>query len=214
LSVAVKICGLSTPDTVEAAVEAGARHVGFVFFPKSPRFVTIEQAAQLARLVPAHVTRVGLFVDADDDLLRRTLDRVPLDMLQLHGGEAPDRVAAIRQRFGRPVMKAIRVGTAEDVTAAQRFIGSVDWLLFDAHPPKREGALPGGNGEAFDWTLLAGRHWPVPWMLSGGLNVEVLARAVRVTGAPCVDVSSGVESAPGIKDIGMIREFVSRASAL
>ncbi|HTH98660.1 MAG TPA: phosphoribosylanthranilate isomerase [Stellaceae bacterium] len=214
MSVAVKICGLSTADTVEAAVNAGADYVGFVFYPPSPRAVTIEQAVRLTALVPSHVGRVGLFVDPDDDLLRRVLDRVPLEILQLHGKEEPDRVRAIRQRFGRPVMKAIKVASAEDVTVATRYLDAADRLLFDAMPPKRDGALPGGNGESFDWTLLAGRHWPLPWMLSGGLNAAVLPQAVRVTGAPALDVSSGVETNPGIKDIGLIRDFIATARQL
>jgi phosphoribosylanthranilate isomerase len=191
-----KICGLSTARTVEAAVLGGAAYVGFVFYPPSPRAVTPELAAVLSASVPKRVQKVGL------------------DILQLHGQEEPERCRAIRARFGRPVMKAIRVGTAEDIAATGRYVGAVDRLLFDAHPPRRAGALPGGNGEAFDWTLLAGRQWPLPWMLSGGLNPAILGAAVRVTGAAAVDVSSGVESSPGIKDLALIRDFLERARSL
>jgi phosphoribosylanthranilate isomerase len=209
-----KICGLSTARTVEAAVLGGAAYVGFVFYPPSPRAVTPELAAVLSASVPKRVQKVGLVVDADDATLGRILDKVDLDILQLHGQEEPERCRAIRARFGRPVMKAIRVGTAEDIAATGRYVGAVDRLLFDAHPPRRAGALPGGNGEAFDWTLLAGRQWPLPWMLSGGLNPAILGAAVRVTGAAAVDVSSGVESSPGIKDLALIRDFLERARSL
>jgi phosphoribosylanthranilate isomerase len=214
MSVEVKICGLSTEKTVEAAVAGGARYVGFVFYPASPRAVTADQARILAGLVPPSVMKVGLFVDPDDALLHRTLDTLPLDILQLHGHEEPERCRAIRSQFKRQVMKAIRVGTAPDAAAAERYDGAVDRLLFDAHPPRRPNALPGGNGEVFDWTLLAGRHWPMPWMLSGGLNARVLAEAVRITGALTVDVSSGVETSPGVKDAILIREFLERARSV
>jgi phosphoribosylanthranilate isomerase len=143
-----------------------------------------------------------------------TLNLVPLDLLQLHGNEPPERCAALRERFRRPVMKAVSIATAEDVARAERWIGSVDLLLFDAKPPPRPDALPGGNGLPFDWRLLAGRSWPVPWMLSGGLNAGNLRDAVCATQAPAVDVSSGVEDSPGIKNAGMIREFLAVAKGL
>jgi len=137
-----------------------------------------------------------------------------LDMIQLHGMEPPERVAQIRERFRRPVMKAIRIGSAPDVELGQRYLGAADRLLFDAQPPKRPDALPGGNGEPFDWSLLAGRSWPLPWMLSGGLTLANIAQAVRITGAPAIDVSSGVETSPGIKDVGLIRDFIALARTL
>jgi phosphoribosylanthranilate isomerase len=214
MSLTVKICGLSTEETVEAAVAAGAGLVGFVFYPPSPRAVTPEQVARLVKPVPPTVTKVGLFVDPDDALLDRVLTLTGLDMIQLHGLEAPERVAQIRERFRRPVMKAIRVGSATDVVVAERYLQSADRLLFDAQPPKRPGALPGGNGEPFDWTLLAGRSWPLPWMLSGGLTIANLREAVQTTQAPAIDVSSGVETSPGIKDVGLIRDFIAAAKLL
>jgi phosphoribosylanthranilate isomerase len=214
MSVGVKICGLSTIETVEAAVEGGAAYVGFVFYPKSPRAVTAARAADLARLVPPRVRRCGLFVDADDATIERVLDAVPLDILQLHGREPPERCAALKERFRRPVMKAVGVATAEDLQRAGSWVGAVDWLLFDATPPRTPDALPGGNGLAFDWSLLMGRHWPVPWMLSGGLNAGNLRDALRATHAPAVDVSSGVETSPGIKDPALIREFLATAKTL
>ena len=213
MSVAVKICGLSTPDGVAAAVRHGARFVGFVFFPPSRRDVTPALAGALSALVPAGVTKVGLFVDADDDALAATLAGAPLDLLQFHGEESPERVAAVKRRFGKPVMKAIPVAAEVDLAVAARYFGVADRLLFDAKPPK-DAAVPGGNGLIFDWQLLGGRRWPLPWMLSGGLTVENLADAVRITHAQSVDVSSGVESAPGIKDLDKIGAFLARARAM
>ena len=213
MSLTIKICGLSTEETVEAAIGAGAGLVGFVFYPPSPRAVTPDQVARLVRRVPAAIGKVGLFVDPDDALLDRVLTATGLDMIQLHGLEPPERVAQIRERFRRPVMKAIRVGAAADVDVAQRYLDVADRLLFDAQPPKRPGALPGGNGEPFDWTLLAGRSWPLPWMLSGGLAIDNVAEALRTTRAPAIDVSSGVETSPGIKDVGLIRDFIATARA-
>ena len=175
--------------------------------------MTPERAGTLCAAVPAGVTRVGLFVDASDDAIAATLAAAPLDLLQFHGRESPERVAAAKRRFGRPVMKAIPLAGPEDLAFAESYLGSADRLLFDARPPRREGALPGGNGLAFDWQLLAGRRWSLPWMLSGGLDAGNLAEAVRVTGAPAVDVSSGVESAPGIKDPRRIAAFLAAARA-
>jgi len=214
MTLTVKICGLSTEETVDAAIGAGAGLVGFVFYPPSPRAVTPEQVARLVRPVPQSITKVGLFVDPDDAFLDRVLTLTGLDMIQLHGLEPPERVAQIRERFRRPVMKAIRVGSTADVEDAQRYLTSADRLLFDAQPPKRAGALPGGNGEPFDWSLLASRAWPLPWMLSGGLSIANVAEAVRTTGAPAIDLSSGVETSPGIKDAGLIREFIATARTL
>jgi phosphoribosylanthranilate isomerase len=208
MSVAAKICGLSTEAAVAAAVDGGAAYVGFVFYAPSPRAVTPERAAALCAAVPSGVWRVGLFVDADDAAIRAVLDAAPIDMLQFHGGESPDRVAEAKLRFHRPVMKAVPIAAAEDVLAADRYQEATDMLLFDAKPPRRVDALPGGNGLAFDWRLIAGRRWRRPWMLSGGLNAELLPEAVRLSGANAVDVSSGVERGPGDKDPDKIREFL------
>ncbi|MBU6505969.1 MAG: phosphoribosylanthranilate isomerase [Alphaproteobacteria bacterium] len=213
MSVASKICGLSTPDTVAAAVAGGARFVGFVFFPPSPRNLSPAQAGPLIRGVPAGVTRVGVFVDPDDDLLKRVLAAAPLDLVQLHGDETPERVAQIKQRFGKKTMKAIKVAGESDLDAAPRYYGVADWLMFDARPPKAA-TRPGGNALAFDWELLRARQWPLPWMLSGGLTPANVAEAVRIARATAVDVSSGVESAPGVKDPAKIRAFLAAVSAL
>ncbi len=202
----VKICGLSTPDTVAAAVAAGAAYVGFVFFAKSPRHLELGQAAALAAGVPPGICKVALTVDADDAALEALLAQVPVDMLQLHGSESPARVAEIKARFGLPVMKAVGVADADDLVALETYAKVADQILVDAKPvPGAE--LPGGNGVAFDWRLIAGRRWPVPWMLAGGLTPENVAEAVRLTGARQVDVSSGVERAPGVKDAGLISAF-------
>lgn len=208
-NVAVKICGLTAPDHVRAAADAGARYVGFVFFHKSPRHLGIDEAASLAQLVPAGVAKVALTVNSTDEELDRVVASVPLDMLQLHGKETPQRVSEVRDRFGLPVMKAIGIAEAEDLSAIDLYSEVADQLLIDAKPP-RTSELPGGNGLAFDWRLLAGRkYWRKPWMLAGGLTPDNVAEAIRMTGAKQVDVSSGVESAPGVKDTIKISEFVS-----
>jgi len=206
--VRAKICGLKTPETVEAAVTGGASHVGFVFFPRSPRAVEPQVAGRLAASLPETVTSVGVFVDPDDALLESVLADVPLGMLQLHGAETPERVAAVRARTGRPVMKAVAVSEPADLDRASEYLSVADWLLFDAKPPKDENALPGGNGLAFEWRLLHGVEIQAPWMLSGGLTPENVAEAVRVSGATHVDVSSGVEEAPGRKSAALIRDFL------
>ena len=211
MSVAAKICGLSSEAAVAAAVAGGAAYVGFVFYPPSPRAVSPARAAELCAAVPSGVQRVGLFVDAEDAAIRAVLDEAPIDMLQFHGHEGPDRIADAKLRFHRPVMKAIAIAAPEDVLAAGRYEEDADMLLFDATPPKRVDALPGGNGLAFDWRLIAGREWRRPWMLSGGLTAELLPEAVRISGATAVDVSSGVERRPGDKDPEKIREFLAAA---
>jgi phosphoribosylanthranilate isomerase len=206
----VKICGLREAAHVEAAVRAGAAYVGFVFFPKSPRAVTLAEAARLAAIVPPGVAKVALTVDADDATLDALLAEVPVDMLQLHGHESPDRVAAVKARFGLPVMKAVGVAEEADLAALDAYGRVADQILVDAKPAP--GAdLPGGNGLAFDWRLIAGRRWPVPWMLAGGLTAENVGEAIRLTGARQVDVSSGVESAPGFKDPVKIEDFLEAA---
>jgi phosphoribosylanthranilate isomerase len=210
--VRVKICGLTRPADVAAAVAAGASYVGFVFFEKSPRHLSLAAARALALEVPPGVVKVALTVDADDAALDALLARVPIDMLQLHGRESPERVAALRARHGLPVMKAVGVAAARDLAALDDYAEVADQLLVDAKPPP--GApLPGGNGLAFDWRLLTGRRWTRPWMLAGGLSPENVAEAVRRTGARQVDVSSGVESAPGEKDPARIRAFIDAAAA-
>ncbi|MDG3040937.1 phosphoribosylanthranilate isomerase [Roseicyclus marinus] len=207
MQTAIKFCGLTRPQDIKSAAEAGARYVGFVFFPKSPRNVTMDAARNLALEVPTGIAKVALTVDADDVALDALVAAVPLDMLQLHGHESPERVAQVRARYGLPVMKALGIATAEDLAQIDTFSEVADQLLIDAKPPK--GAdLPGGNGLSFDWRLLAGRkYWKKPWMLAGGLSPDNVAEAVRLTGARQVDVSSGVESAPGIKDAGRMMDF-------
>ena len=206
----VKICGLTRPEHVAVAAEAGAGYVGFVFFPKSPRHLSIEAARDLAIEVPIGVAKVGLVVSPTDAELDAILEAVPLDMIQLHGKETPERVAEVRARTGLPVMKAVGVAEAADLEQLPAYEAVADQILVDAKAPK--GAdLPGGNGLSFDWRLIAGREWSKPWMLAGGLTPENVAEAVRLTGAAQVDVSSGVESAPGVKDEGLIRAFIAAA---
>lgn len=215
MTIAAKICGLSDAEGLRAAVAAGAAFVGFVFYPPSPRAVTPVQARTLAAEVPAGVQKVGLFVDPDDALLDEVLAAVPLDLLQLHGQETPERVAEIARRTGLPVMKAIRVAKRADIDAAHAYEDVADRLLFDAKAPETMAdALPGGNGLVFDWNLLRDETWQRPWMLSGGLDADNVAEAVRISGAPSVDVSSGVETAPGAKDPAAIKAFLDAVKAL
>ena len=210
-----KICGINDATAMRTAVAAGARFVGLVFYPPSPRSLDPAAAADLAALVPDGITKVGLFVDPDDDFIDAVLDAVSLDMIQLHGSEPPERCQALRARTGLPVMKAIKVSTRDDIDAADAYIGSVDWLMFDAKAPADlAGALPGGNALTFDWTLLSDLTFPVPWMLAGGLDPDNVAESVRESGAAIVDVSSGVESAPGRKDPARIRAFLEATGTL
>jgi phosphoribosylanthranilate isomerase len=211
MTVETKICGLSTPETVDAAVAGRARWVGFVTYPRSPRHIATETLRALAARVPKTVGRVGLFVDPDDALLDERLMAGGLDLLQLHGSESPERVADIKRRTGKPVMKVIKVAEASDVERGIAAYAAVaDRLMFDT----AEGILPGGNAKAFDWTILSGRTVPLPWLLAGGLTPDNLAEAVRVTGARAVDVSSGVEASRGVKSVALIRAFLKRAAAL
>ncbi|MCZ6591189.1 MAG: phosphoribosylanthranilate isomerase [Alphaproteobacteria bacterium] len=215
MTVTAKICGINSAVAMQTAVANGAGFVGLVFYPQSPRSITPGTAATLAALVPDGVTKVGLFVDPDNALLTRVLDEVPLDLLQLHGNETVDRCANIRNRFGRPVMKVIKVAALDDVGAASDYCDAVDWLMFDAKAPSSmPDALPGGNALPFDWTLLAGWSWPVPWMLAGGLDADNVATAVTKSGALVVDVSSGVESVPGKKDPTEIERFLEAVADL
>lgn len=208
--IAAKICGLKTEDAVTTALAGGASHIGFVFFPRSPRHVDIAHAAHLAAPARGRAQIVALTVDADDTLLDAIIAGLKPDMLQVHGSETLERVAAIRARYGVPVMKAIKVATAEDLAPIAAFRPHVDWFLFDAKAPKtRADALPGGNGVAFDWRLIAGLDPGRPFMLSGGLDPMNVATALRLTGAAAVDVSSGVERAPGEKDPERIAAFLA-----
>lgn len=211
MEASVKICGLTTAAAVEAAAQAGAAYGGFVSFPKSPRHLELDAIAALAAGAPPSLCRVALSVNASDDHLA-ALVAAGVDMLQLHGAESPERVSEIRARFGLPVMKAVGVASPGDLPALDEYAAVADQLLVDAKPAP--GArLPGGMGVPFDWRLIAGRDWSVPWMLAGGLTPDNVAEAVRLTGARQVDVSSGVESAPGVKDPALIRAFVAAARA-
>jgi phosphoribosylanthranilate isomerase len=206
----VKICGLGRPSDVAASAAAGAAYVGFVFFEKSPRNVSFDVAHALALEVPMGIAKVALTVNADDATLDALVDSVPLDMLQLHGSESPERVAEVRARFGLPVMKAVGIADEGDLAGLNDYFQVSDQILIDAKPPK--GAdLPGGNGLSFDWRLIAERRWGIPWMLAGGLTPDNVAEAIRLTGAKQVDVSSGVESARGVKDASLIEQFISAA---
>lgn len=208
-----KICGLKDAESLNAAINAGAAYVGFVFFPKSPRNISIEDAAALAATVPPGVAKVALLVDPDDALLESITRAVPIDMIQLHGHESPARVSEIKALTGLPVMKAIGVSGPEDIAQIQTYGAVADQLLIDAKAPK--GAdLPGGNGLSFDWTLIANIRWPKPWMLAGGLTPENVALAIEKTRAKQVDVSSGVESAPGVKDAAKIRAFLNATNSI
>jgi len=209
MAVQVKICGLNDEDSIDAALEAGADFIGFVFFAKSPRAVTAEQAAELVQFVEG-VGKVGLFVDPDDSLLDEVNSHLRLDLLQFHGSETPERLAQVRDEYGVQVMKVIPVAAKEDLAAAEPFYDVVDWILFDAKPPKGSD-LPGGNAVSFDWSVLKGFKCPVPWMLAGGLTAANVAEAIKATGARAVDVSSGVESSPGTKDPAKIAAFVAAA---
>ena len=206
----VKICGLTKSADIAAAVHAGTSYVGFVFFPKSPRNLALKDAAALAASVPAGICKVAMTVNADNTMLDHLIEAVPLDMLQLHGAESPDRVAEIQDRYGLPVMKAVGVADEGDLPALDDYLRVANQVLVDAKPPK-DAVLPGGNGLAFDWRLIAGRRWSVPWMLAGGLTSDNVAEAIRLTGARQVDVSSGVESAPGVKDAGKFHAFIAAA---
>ena len=211
---AVKICGLTDPAALTAAVEGGARYLGFVFYPPSPRALSPERAGDLAAHAPADRTTVGVFVDPDDALLDQVLARVRLDALQLHGAESPERVEAVKARTGCAVIKALQVAEAGDLAPVASYAAVADMILFDARPPKEPGRLPGGNGLAFDWRVLQGLRLARPWLLSGGLSVANLEAAIALCRPPAVDVSSGVERRPGQKDPARIRQFLHLARTL
>jgi phosphoribosylanthranilate isomerase len=207
MAIAVKICGITTPDAVNAAVAAGAVYGGLVFHPKSPRNLDISHARELARLMRGKLKVVSLLADPSDEQLAAVTGQVAPDFLQLHGGESARRVAYVRAKFNTPIIKALPVAQASDLAAAAEYENVADLLMFDAHAPK--GAeRPGGHGAAFDWKILAGRSFNKPWFLAGGLDPDNVARAIELSGAEMVDVSSGVESAPGIKDPSRIQSFI------
>ena len=210
--VSVKICGLATVDDVRACADAGANYMGLVFFEKSPRNITIPAARELALAAPLGLAKVALVVNPSHAELDAITGTVPLDMLQLHGRETPERVAEVKARYGLPVMKAVGIADEDDLPKLESYFGVADQILVDAKPPKG-GELPGGNGLSFDWRLIAGRRWPCPWMLAGGLTPENVAEAVKMTGAKQVDVSSGVEDAPGQKNAELIQKFVQSSRA-
>ena len=210
MSLLVKICGLKTTEALDVALSAGADMVGFVFFEPSPRNVTVAAARALGAQVKGRARKVALSVDADDDLLAAIIEALKPDMLQLHGKETPDRVVVVRARFGIPVMKAIPIEARDDLSPVHLYAKVAEWILFDARAP-REATRPGGLGKSFDWRLLENLSLTVPFMLSGGLDAGNVEEALRITRAPAVDVSSGVERAPGIKDPEKIRAFVRSA---
>ncbi len=212
MSIAIKICGLSTRETLEASLEAGADMVGFVFFEASPRHVSLGTVRELGQAVKKRAQKVALTVDADDATLSNIVETLRPDIIQLHGNESISRVRDIKQTFGNPVMKVIAVGTAHDLDVLPGFAEVADRILFDARAPK-DATRPGGLGAPFDWNLLARIDLKIPFMLSGGLNAANVAEAIRTTRASGVDVSSGVESAPGVKDVEMIRAFIRAARA-
>jgi phosphoribosylanthranilate isomerase len=212
VTVHVKICGLRERRHIEAAAQAGARYLGFNFFAKSPRFVDLPTACDLLPEVPEGVAKVALVVNPDDAFLDQLCGALPIDMLQLHGAESPERTAEIRSRYGLPVMKVVGVADESDVARLQDYTYVADQLLIDAKAPK-DAVLPGGNGLTFDWRLIANRRFALPWMLAGGLSPDNVAEAIRMTGAKQVDVASGVESAPGVKDADLIRAFIEAAQA-
>lgn len=206
MSIQVKICGISEPHTLQAAIEGGARFIGLVFYPPSPRNVSFDTAWTLARMIPTGVRVVGLFVDPDDALLEKIVTGIQLDMIQLHGDESAGRVAEIKTRYNIPVMKAIRIANEDDLLLLEGFEAAADWLLFDAKPDNAD--LPGGTGERFDWNILAGRTFEKPWMLSGGLTLANLDKALSILSPNAIDVSSGVESSRGVKDADKIKAFI------
>ena len=209
MTVTAKICGINDPEAMRVAITGGASHVGLVFYPSSPRAVNPGEAMALSTVVPERVQKVGLFVDPEDDQIDKTLFVVKLDMLQLHGDETPDRVRYLKARTGKKVMKVIKVSEPKDLVRAEAYVRIADALMFDAKPPKgMKDALPGGNAVSFDWRILSGRKWPLPWMLAGGLTKDNVATAVELSGARIVDTSSGVEDVPGHKNVDKIAEFL------
>lgn len=212
MSILVKICGLKTADSVDVALDNGADLLGFNFFERTPRHVSISDAAILTSRVGDRAERVGLMVDPGDDFIQTIVNQVSLDVVQLHGTETPERVAHIKDRFGLPVMKACAISGADDIAVARTYEGVADRFLFDAKPPKGANR-PGGNAVIFDWQVLADETWSCPWLLAGGLTPENVAEAIRTSGAPGVDVSSGVEDSPGEKNVDKIAAFLQAAKS-
>lgn len=214
MTVGVKICGLSNAASIECAIAAGAEYIGLNFYPPSPRYVVPTAAAALADQARGRTKIVAVVVDADDDLLKKIVDAVDPDMFQAHGSETPERIAEIGALTGKPVIRAIKVREQSDIASAGDYVGEASMFLFDAKAPETlQDALPGGNGIVFDWSLLGGKEDDMCYMLSGGLDAENVADAIRITGAPIVDVSSGVEQAPGKKNLDLIRKFVVAAKS-
>jgi len=211
-NIRVKVCGVTEPKGLRASVEAGAAYIGFNFIERSKRFAPLDVARDLAIEIPPGVAKVGLTLDATDAELDAITDAVPLDFLQLHGSESPDRVAAVKARYGLPVIKAVGLADAGDLPRIDLFSQVADQILVDAKPP-RSGDLPGGNGLTFDWRLVADHDWTVPWMLAGGLTADNVAEAIRLTGTRQVDLASGVEAAPGIKSPDLLRAFFAATRA-
>lgn len=215
MTVTAKICGINDPEAMRAAITGRASHVGLVFYPPSPRAVSPGEAMALSAVVPERVQKVGLFVDPEDDQIDKTLSVVKLNMLQLHGDETPDRVRDLKARTGKKVMKVIKVSEPEDLVRAEAYVRIADALMFDAKPPKgMKDVLPGGNAVSFDWRILSGRKWPLPWMLAGGLTKDNVAKAVELSGARIVDTSSGVEDVPGHKNVDKITEFLRAVAGI
>ena len=208
----VKICGLTRSSDVQAAVAAGADYLGFNFFEKSPRFVSVDLANELTKLVPPTVVKVALVVNAENDQLDEIVTCAKFDMLQLHGSESAERVSEIKQRYGLPVIKVLGVADKNDLTKIAAYEEVADQILLDTKPPK-DATRPGGNAISFDWNLISGRDWSVPWILAGGLKVDNVAEAIRVTGASQLDLASSVENAPGVKDAGLMEAFINAAKA-
>lgn len=214
MSVRIKICGLSTPEQVEAAIDAGATHIGLNLYEPSPRYVPLERASELRELARGRVVTVLLLVNADVAAAARAIERVKPDVVQFHGSETPEWTGLVRDKIGIEVWKALGLTDAGTLERSAAYLGKVDRLLFDAPAPMKEGAMPGGSGQTFDWQLLADFAHTIPWGLAGGLTPGNVAEAIRQTGAPLVDVSSGVESAPGIKDVDLIRAFCEAARSV
>jgi phosphoribosylanthranilate isomerase len=215
MTISIKICGLTDELSVKAVADAKADYAGFVYFPASPRHITLEKAAKLKALLPSAIKSVSVLVDPDNALLSQVFSMLKPDYIQLHGKEAPARLLEIRTAFpAAKIIKALRIRTSDDVAQASSFKDSADMLLFDAKAPELPGMLPGGNGLSFDWALLKNREFPLPWMLSGGLNGENVAEAMRGSGARMLDISSGVESAPGVKDPALIKAFIDKARSI
>ena len=210
VEIKAKICGLSTPESVEAAIEAGATYIGFVFYPPSPRNISPEKASELARVAGGGIDKVGVFVNPDDEFLSSVLELVDLNFIQLHGYETVERVQYLQKRFSVKVIKAISVVSIGDISRAREYEKTTDMLLFDAKAPiEMENSLPGGNGIEFDWNLISNSIWQIPWMLSGGLDATNVSQAVKISGAKIVDISSGIENSPGQKDIEKINSFMN-----